>query len=407
MSVDLSEPEGQRAHQLDAGSLIGLATAPPVPWERLKAVAGRSKRPLLRALRAHSLFALLILLHALAAILLPPALGVEESYSLNYYGMTFVALTGIAFAAFLATYVLVVLVFMRPEKPWQHISRELRTLVTLERVGTAVPLLVLFPVFAATFSYFKVIIPDLKPFEWDAAFAAWDELLHGGTHPWQLLQHVLGHPYITTLINAGYHLWFGITYGVVLWLMVDTRRPRLRMRYLLTFLLLWIVVGNLAATLLSSAGPVYYGQVTGLADPYAPLMSYLHAASDVSPVPALDVQALLWHWYDKGVIVPGAGISAMPSLHVAVAFSFVLLAHAYDRRLALAAAAFTLLILIGSVHLGWHYAIDGYVSIIMTWSIWHIVGWVLRRPMVTWLLWEVAEDGSNPRPAPRASNSTS
>lgn len=387
MSVELSEPEGQRAHQLDTGSMVGLADASPLPFPRLQSLIVHAREPLLKALRAHSLFAALILLHALAAILLPPVLGVKEPYSLNYYGLTFIVLTSIAFAAFLLTYVLVVLVFVRPERPWHRIGRELRSLVTPERVGTALPLLALFPVFAATFSYFKVIIPEIRPFDWDPSFAAWDRLLHGGVHPWQLLQPVLGHPVITTLINAGYHLWFGITYGIVLWLMVDTRRPQLRMRYLITFLLLWIVIGNLAATLLSSAGPVYYGRVTGLADPYAPLMSYLQAASDVSPVPALDVQALLWHWYAEGIVVPGAGISAMPSLHVAVAFSFVLLAQAHDRRLALAALAFTLLILVGSVHLGWHYAIDGYISIAATWLIWHIVGWGLQRPIVMRLLW--------------------
>ena len=66
------------------------------------------------------------------------------------------------------------------------------------------------------------------------------------------------------------------------------------MQYLLTFVLIWAVIGNIAAMLLSSAGPVYFGRVTGLPDPYAPLMEYLHQASAMAPVPALHVQDMLW-----------------------------------------------------------------------------------------------------------------
>jgi len=159
------------------------------------------------------------------------------------------------------------------------------------------------------------------------------------------------------------------------------------MQYLLTFVLLWALIGNIAATLLSSAGPVYFGRITGLPDPYAPLMSYLHQASAISPVPALGVQDMLWKLYVSHGIAVGAGISAMPSLHVAIAVSFVLLARSIDRRLAIAFTVFALLIFLGSVHLGWHYAIDGYVSVAGAWLIWRGVGWFLARPAVARLLW--------------------
>jgi hypothetical protein len=43
------------------------------------------------------------------------------------------------------------------------------------------------------------------------------------------------------------------------------------------------------------------------------------------------------------------------------------------------AAGFCAVILFGSVHLGWHYAVDGYFSIIATVAIWKIVGWALSR----------------------------
>jgi hypothetical protein len=371
---------------LNSSRPAGLGSR-PAPSAVARAAWRAVRDPLRRSLRAHALFIGIILTHALAAAILPPLIGIKERYSLTYYGLTSLVLTGIALAAFCLVYLIVVFLVMRPERPWRHIRNELGRLVTIERVCMALPLLVLFPVFAATFSYFKIVIPEFHPLDLDPLFAEWDRVLHGGSHPWELLQPLLGHPLVTTAINAVYHLWFGVTYGVILWLMVDTRRPRLRMRYLVTFLLMWIVIGNAMAAELASAGPVYYGRITGLADPYTPLMDYLRAANATSPVPALEVQELLWRWYADGVIMPGAGISAMPSLHVAVAFSFVLLGQAYDRRLALAGWVFTLLILIGSVHLGWHYAIDGYVAIIATWLLWHGVGWLLDRPSVIRLLW--------------------
>jgi PAP2 superfamily len=246
---------------------------------------------------------------------------------------------------------------------------------------------VLLPLVVSTFTYLKFLIPFIRPFELDPVLAGWDRWLHGGQYPWTLLQHLLGHPYATAVVNVFYQLWLFVTWGVLLWQCVSLARPRLRMRFLITFVLLWILLGNVAATLLSSAGPVYYGRVTGLADPFAPLMAYLHQASAVVWLPALQVQDLLWESRVERSLVVGAGISAMPSLHVATSFCSVLLGFAINRWLGIGFGAFCAMILIGSIHLGWHYAIDGYAAIIGTWLIWCVVGVLLERPPVARLLW--------------------
>jgi hypothetical protein len=45
---------------------------------------------------------------------------------------------------------------------------------------------------------------------------------------------------------------------------------------------------------------------------------------------------------------------------------------------------FALVILIGSVHLAWHYAVDGYAAVIAVGCLWVVVGAVLRR-IAPWL----------------------
>ncbi len=73
----------------------------------------------------------------------------------------------------------------------------------------------------------------------------------------------------------------------------------------------------------------------------------------------------------------------MPSMHIAAGFLLFLLTLRLHWALRLVAGAYVVLLLIGSVHLGWHYAIDGYVSIICTYAIWWAVGraldWRARR----------------------------
>ncbi len=345
-------------------------------------------------MRAHCILIAVIVLHVAAAFILPPLLDLKHRYE-PAFGNTFLWLTALGATIFVLAYVLVVMIAVRPKQLARYIWNDLTgRYLTPERLSMALPVLLFIPLLVSALSFFKMAVPDLQPFAWDPLFAEFDRTLHGGRHPWEWLQPVLGHPYVTALINGAYHLWFGVTYAVLLWQMVDVRRPKLRMRYLLTFALLWILIGNVAAAIFSSAGPVYYGRVTGLADPFTALMAYLHQADRVASVPALAVQDLLWRVYSTDGAFTGGGISAMPSMHLASTFSFVLLGMATRRWLGAVFGVFALLILIGSVHLGWHYAIDGYVAIIATWAIWHAVGWLMDRAAVARLLW--GEDGWPP-----------
>jgi hypothetical protein len=376
-------PDGAASPLTSAPTALAAAAGDvaEIRWiERVGAALGCS-------LRLHALFIALVAVYVVAALVLPPLFGVRSHFMPGLYSDVLLTVNAAFFSGLLFAYVSYVLVRVRPPRLthylWTAISGRY---ATVERICMALPVFVLFPLFASTFTYFKAAIPLFQPFDWDVRLAAWDATLHGGHAAWEWLQPIFGYSYATAFINAVYHLWFFVTYGVLVWQALALGRPRLRVQYLLTTLLLWSLVGNLAATLLSSAGPVYFARVTGLADPFAPLMAYLHQANDVVPVMALQVQDMLWQSYTGNSTDIGAGISAMPSLHVATAFSYVLVGFAVRRWLGILFAAFAAFILIGSVHLGWHYAIDGYVGILCTLAIWFAVGWLLDRPAVARLL---------------------
>ena len=78
-------------------------------------------------------------------------------------------------------------------------------------------------------------------------------------------------------------------------------------------------------------------------------------------------------------VAMGSGISAMPSMHVALATLFALVGWRTNRWVGIATTLFAVIIQIGSVHLGWHYAIDGYAGAVGMIVIWLLVGRALAR----------------------------
>jgi hypothetical protein len=233
------------------------------------------------------------------------------------------------------------------------------------------------PLFARAFIGWKAAIPTFNPFSWDPQFAAWDAALHGGAQPWEILQPLLGRPWITRLLDAVYLMWHLVLAGVVVWQAWSPDRTA-RLQFLLAFVLAWILLGTGLATLLSSAGPCYYAQVTGQPDPYVRLFEYLESVDARTPLGNLQAQRWLWTNYQSGV--ENVSISAMPSMHVALPLLYVLAA-LRKPALAWGFAIYALLILVASVHLGWHYAIDGYVSALAVPILWWLAGLLARASL--------------------------
>ena len=238
-------------------------------------------------------------------------------------------------------------------------------------------LIVLF--LARSFSSYKSAIPQYVPFYADPWLAQFDHALFG-TDPWRLTHALIG-PYGTMLIDRAYALWFVIMMLYLGWFCFS-RNQALQLRGLLTYALNWFLLGNLISLSLSSVGPCFYENFYH--DPrFAPLMANLTLADEEHGLLAFGAMEYLLGSYGQDRFA--AGISAMPSLHVSMAFLCFLVAWEYGRHwwAKLAGFAFFVTILIGSVHLGWHYAADGIVSVIVTGLVWWGTGrftlWLEKR----------------------------
>src|SRR3546814_10705009 len=71
------------------------------------------------------------------------------------------------------------------------------------------------------------------------------------------------------------------------------------------------------AIMLASVGPAFLEPIIGN-DHFREQMEYLHQAGETHTVLVLEVQRLLLQWYEAGDYGLGRGITAMPSMHVAL-----------------------------------------------------------------------------------------
>jgi hypothetical protein len=232
------------------------------------------------------------------------------------------------------------------------------------------------------FLQWKSRIPRFHPFSLDPALARLDRALHFGVDPWRLLQPVLGHPWITLVLDKVYVAWFVVLTFVVLWQCFEGDRAK-RMRFFFTYAVSWIVVGIVMGIALASVGPIFYADVVGQSGGYEPMLQYLAAVNQTHPLQALQLRDVLWRAYQEGGVTTVGGIAAMPSLHVGLSLLFAIVGWQRSRFLGIALSIFGVAVFLATIHLGWHYAIDGYVGAASVWMIWWLAGKVSWVPRAT------------------------
>jgi membrane-associated phospholipid phosphatase len=259
---------------------------------------------------------------------------------------------------------------------WRSLRREH---LTRARACDVVLMLGMLPLSLAIFSAAKRTIPILHPFAFDRTLDTIERVVHGGRRPWEWLQPFLSHPALTVSLDVFYHQTWPVVIAGATILAILLPAGRERTRFLVATVLVWLVVGTLAALLFSSAGPPYFAAITGNAGPYGALMVYLNQVDAVRPLLSVGGHRALWAAYQQGTDAFGFGISAMPSVHVASSTLLAMAGWSVHRVLGSVLGALAALTLLASVALGWHYAIDGYAGVLLAGVIWWGSGRISRK----------------------------
>ncbi len=220
-------------------------------------------------------------------------------------------------------------------------------------------------IFQGTFTSIKNLLPVIRGgFLYDQRLANIDALLSFGPDPWKVLMSIAGHEEIVKVADWNYStLWFFVCFGTLFYVATSPRAASIRVRYISMFMFVWVVCGNILAGIFISAGPAFYGTVTGDGHRFAELLTFL--TSPDGPATARMFQSYLWSLHTHGTSGLGSGISAFPSVHVALVALNAFFAAEISRRLGVIAFCYTAFVMASSVYLGWHYAVDGYASLLV------------------------------------------
>ena len=212
-------------------------------------------------------------------------------------------------------------------------------------------------------TWLKTMLPVTQGFWADPMLASADRMIFG-KDPWLISHELLGP--ITSLLDRCYVTWAPVKFATIIAVVLAAASPN-KSRALVAYFIM-VSTGCLFQYALPSAGPVFYAHL-GLGDQFSamPVEPWVATARDY-----------LWADYLLGGGRPGGGISAMPSMHVAVALWVALVVRSYFPPLQFLGWAYFAAILIGSVHLGWHYALDGIVATAIAGGAWALAPWLLR-----------------------------
>lgn len=225
----------------------------------------------------------------------------------------------------------------------------------------------------------KSLIPHLADYVWDPLLSSADRIIHFGYYPHELLAPLMKSDLVNIFMDMTYLSWFIMLYLVQGYCFFSDRDLRRRMRFLWSVVLGWSFMGTLLAALLASVGPIFYGDFYQGVNPYADFIALLENRSQELGLHVFTVAEALQEMVSNETVIDMNAISAMPSMHVAFAWLAVIYSWNINRKIWVLALAYYFIILTGSVYLGWHYAVDGYVGTLLIWVIWRLSGVIVDR----------------------------
>lgn len=205
----------------------------------------------------------------------------------------------------------------------------------------ALALLVAFAICFAFINWTKSMIPA---FTADPMLADLDRMLFG-VDPWRLFDV----PMLRPIMAFSYAFWFPVIYFFVIAAWWKGHQRALRSLFVLAG------IDTVAQFILPSAGPIFWSRLR-FGDRFAAL--------EDGPTTYVMFADLLWAHYESGTLAVGTGISAMPSMHVALSF-WLVLAFPKARYFTI---PFLAVVFAASVASGWHYVTDGIAGCLIAWG---------------------------------------
>jgi len=278
----------------------------------------------------------------LAALLLMPVAGYDHvpPYFSRFVGWFNYSMVG---AIFLALVHLVRLRKAGVASPVEHLKAQF--LAKKATALAAVAGMMLAGVDMLFFMWIKPEVTAVSPFWADEMLAGVDRAIFG-RDPWRFFEGVD----LTFHAWAYSFFWAVAIMATLVWLFAQKPSTE-RSSALLSYFATWSIFGPLGQLALSSAGPIFYSRA-GEGNRFDAL------AANVPEI-TQKISAYLWTMHVEGTPGVGAGVSAMPSLHIATVSWIVLAFAGAKSRLTPLTIVFALYIWAMSVALGWHYAVDG------------------------------------------------
>ena len=323
------------------------------------------------------ILALLILLSGYAAMKFGGGSEITPSFQVFVAKYLTMAATLVLLLLFIIKFLRMVFV-ERPERPLLHLVQwGFSNLADGRRLANGIHGSLFVFMMMSGFTMWKNQVAVLGHFAWDQKLASFELLLHGGLLPQDGLALIFGFPIAAKMIDLAYFMWFPMLFGSTFIMSFQPLQTFLRLRFMIALALAWALGGIITANIFSSAGPLYYGRLNPSPDLYAGHMELIRSLSASAKLEALVLQDSLWTAY---AATPSfSSISAFPSMHVAISMLVFLACRHLGWGLKVLSAVYLDLIFLGSIFLGWHYAIDGYAGAGIALAAWWLGGMIAKK----------------------------
>lgn len=217
------------------------------------------------------------------------------------------------------------------------------------RIITAVVITIIF------FCNLKQIIPLVNLDLYDPLFWKLDALIHFNVSPTLLALKLPKDSWLWAFMDKFYVTFF-LKNIILPWVFIlQVKSVTLRNQLITSLCLIWIL-GGLSYFLFPAIGPCYFKPILfeGINIPIA---------KNLQKILFIEYSSVINNMRHSTATL--YGIAAMPSLHIAVSALFTIFSKKLNRMLFILVLIYAILIWIGSIMLGWHYAIDGYVEILV------------------------------------------